>query len=55
MIMSIDYEGKTELNDEISLQALSYEIADELKEAISYKNLRCVLPENDHMIKVVIC
>ncbi|WP_313183625.1 sensor histidine kinase [Lacrimispora sp.] len=49
-LLLLSSQGKTELDDEISLRTLFCEIAEELKEAIQRKNLCCILPQNDCLI-----
>ncbi|SHN72416.1 sensor histidine kinase [Desulfitobacterium chlororespirans] len=49
-LLLLSSEGKTELNDEISLHTLFGGIVEELKEAIQDKNLCCILPQNDCLI-----
>lgn len=49
-LLLLSSEGKTELDDEISLCALFCEIFSELKETINEKNLNCTLPQNDCLI-----
>lgn len=49
-LLLLSSQGKTELDDEISLRTLFFEIAEELKGAIQSKNLCCILPPNDCLI-----
>lgn len=49
-LLLLSSEGKTELDDEISLRTLFGEIAEELEAAIHDQNLRCILPQNDCLI-----
>ncbi len=49
-LLLLSSQGKTELDDEISLRTLFCEIAEELKGAIQSKNLCCILPPNDCLI-----
>lgn len=49
-LLLLSSQGKTELEDEISLRTLFCEIAEELKEAIHSKNLCCILPQNDCLV-----
>ena len=49
-LLLLSSKGETELEDEISLRTLFWEIAEELDEAIHSKNLCCILPQNDCVI-----
>lgn len=49
-LLLLSSEEKMELDDEISLHTLFYEIAEELEESIQGKNLCCRLPQNDCLV-----
>lgn len=49
-LLLLSSEGKAELDEEISLRTLFYQIEKEQEELISSKNIRCILPQKDYVL-----